>query len=793
MARGSTRAWFVGCLIAAAQHTAAAPVASAAPADSLPPAPTPETIAAMRADFEATATPDAIDAVNNVGQALDAGRGQVTADRCRQRSAALDAATRADPLSMAAWYFQNRCAKALGDDARARWSEQALAVVLRDRLAGLPPDNGGTPIEVGSAIDGSGLIYASGEQVIYSYFDLSSLRDGLLWRVGLRDDAGHERALSFDVLSPRLRLLRQPNLARTPALRLLTFSKGAEALREGIEKDESIPTTLDGLDEEPAARRDATLAALEAHASLSSAIVLARYCVPRANRACTGKAVDHLLGYAEKGYAEPMLVLAYAYAHARDIPRDLPAAKALLQGAAKKIGTGKAWAEYLRLDGDPAKADPGFAPWLLDQALAAADKDDALAAAMALKVVGLAPAVHLDASRLATLRQQAEGAGLGYLVQWQAMVQADTRHDWLAEATAAKALYALRAPGSLRTQAASMLGDLYFNGAAPGVAADPVQALHWLTEAGQGGNSAAMQLVGAMYADQPAHPESMQLAAEWLSSAVLAGDSSAVMVMAAIAERDPPGFATAFAGKERQYVLDSREAARIYEDIIRRMPGKSVARIAARRLALMLVAGHGVARDPARARAMLTADAQAGDAQSALLLAALLNNGLLGARDPAAAKQWLARIEPSLDGEAAATAADLLYLGADLPPDRERALMLWKRAADKGYDAAWNEMAWTMCTAAKVEPRDAAAGMDAARKAVAAAPTAARIDTLAACQAATGDFAAAMASQKKALAMLDPRSNTYARMRERMGLYAARHHYIQPLRDTERPAAAPKR
>lgn len=774
--------WIAGCLAGIAG--AATPPAPATLADYPPP--TAATIADIRAQFAATGVSAALDESTGVATALDGGAGKVSADGCRQHAAALDAVARHAPLSLAVWYYKNRCALALGDTAQAQQAEQTLAVVLRDTLAGIPPDNGATAIEVGGGSDGTALAYASGERLIYSYFDLTDRQAGPLWRIGLRDDAsGHERALAFDLLTQRLRLIRDPTLTRSPALRMQSYSRLADSVTKGDTDSDGVLATADWLDGETAASRDKSLAALAAHGTLSSAIVLARYCVPRPQFACTGKAVDHLLDFAEKGYAEPMLVLAYAYLHARDIKRDPAAAKALLQGAAKKIGSGRAYAEYLRLDTDPAAADKDLPTWLREQLVAAAGKGDALAAGLALQLATSGSAPTLDDARLAALQDQASAAGLGYMVQRFKMLRAYAGHDWPATIAAAKALHAMRAPAVLRTQAAALLGDIYLGGDYPGVAADPAAALQWLTAAGQGGSLPAMRTVGLLYSDQRTHRDSMQLAAEWLSAAVLGNDVDALLALAEIAEHDPPGFAPAYADKDERKTFDAAKAAQIYGEIATAMPGTPTARTARRQFAQLLARGHGIARDPDKARAMLTADAEAGDLQSALLLAEMLYSGRFGTADADGARQWLAKIQTKPDGTVAAMLADRLYMGYELPRDRPRALALWQQAAGQGYKPAWNEMAWSLCTATDAAGRDPAQGLDAARKAIAAFPVGGYIDTLAACQATAGDFSAAVATQRRAMAMVDPRSDTYARMHDRLDLYAAHHIYVQPPPDAD--------
>ncbi len=768
-------AW-LGCGVAA--H-------AATPAPPLPefPAPTTATIAALRAQFQAHGSIAAIDEAGAAAISVRGEHDQIDAQVCRRQAAALDAAARHDPLSLAVWYFKHRCAQALGDAAQASQSEAAFAIVLRDLLDGLPQDGGQTPIRIGAAIEGTALILASGKQVVQSWFDLSSPSQGLIWRVVLRDPrSGHERSLSFDMQGARLSLVRDPQAAQSPLVRMSAFEDGAKDTYAGYRDHDQLPSTLERLSLEDPQRRAALLKAFAAKDSASAAIVLADYCVPRANLACTGMAVDRLLGYAEKGEAQPMVMLAWAYARAGDIKRDQVASRKLLLGAASRIGTGAAFADYLRFDDVAYYLDPEWAQWALPQLVTAAGKGDALAAGVALQLDGQLAAGHLDSARAKAMREQVRAAGLGYFDALGRMHAAIRDKDGVALVDAATALYGMRTPGGVHALAARNLGFAYLGGYR-GVDPDFGKALEWFGRAGMGGDVPSMRIVAGAYADRSAHPEARSVAAKWLAAAILADDADALLAFARLSEVDPPGIQFDQRGKR----FGAAEAASSYRELIDGAPDSAAAGLAARRLASMLIEGRGVPRDAGKARALLEARARRGDGLSALVLAQDLYAGRLGARDAGAAKAWIDKALAKPDPETQTVIADALFMGFDLPTDRVRALALWKDATSHHLDEAWNDMAWALCTTPDASARDAVRGLDAISHLVPAGAQPTRVDTLAACQAAHGDFAAATASQQRAIAGVDPLSDTAARMAERLALYRAQRIYVQS------PKAVPER
>ncbi|HEY2346105.1 MAG TPA: hypothetical protein VGH80_09500 [Xanthomonadaceae bacterium] len=773
-------------------------IARAAAPLPLPEFPSPATtpVAQVRAQFEARAGFRAYDEARAVAESL-AGDDphKVDPGACRSHAAELDAASRHDPLSLAVWYYKSRCADVLGDAPSSRQYETAFLAVLRDMLQGVPPDNGQTPIPLGTMADGVALIDASDETLIYSYIDLRTVADGIVWRVGLRDASGaHERNLSFELLQPRLSLLRSPGLARSPFVRTSTWVDSAKAWRTQAEKPGGLPVTLDALDAGPADQRAARIKQESSDDHLSNAIVLARYCFQRPKQACNVAAVDSLLTFAEQGHAEPMVLLAFAYTRADGLKQDPEAAKALMLGAGRKMGVGAAFQEYFNLDLDFHKKATDFQRWAFQQMVAAADTGDALAAGMALELAGHIEELDTDSARAERYRQQADRAGLGLFSQRYLLIATSKTKDPAARMRITAAIAGSAKRGLERMAAASGLAWAYETGKSPGVPADPVQALRWNREAGMLGDTSSMIAVARHYAGQqnrPDQPDAMELAAEWYSGAVLLGNVEANLEVARLAERDPKGFGIAMPGAS-MIMLDSKDAVDTYREIDKEMPDSNAGAIARRRLARMMLDGRGTARDPEKARALLTADAEAGDGEAALALASALYAGDFGARDPDGAKRWIDKALVKPDKVVATMFADHLYHGIDLPLDRARSLALWTQAAAQDYPTAWNNMGWELCTATDAAARDPGRGLEAVRHVVSGGDApAGYVDSLAACQAATGDFDAAVATEQRAIAQLDPVSDTAARMRDRLDLYKAHRVYVQPPEAPAGTAAAP--
>ena len=727
------------------------------------PSPASTPVDVIRRQFEATATPKAIDETLGVVGGLHDADGKVIPSACKARAHDLLRAARHDPLSLAVWYYQARCAEALGNHALQEQSEKAFAVLVRDAFAGIPPDNGLTPLHVESTEDGNAIIDATDETVTFSYLDMSDLGLGLFWRAGLLDpDTGRERRLSFEFLQRRLQLIRDPQLLMFPLGRLLAERDIAEkGVKDSVKPPAGVPRTLEYLDELPTDQKAARLKALIAGNGPSVPHVLARYCFSHPDAGCNPASVDALLPLAEEHRAEPMILLAYAQANGLGVKSDESAAKVLLQGAAKHEDTGAVYESYLELDANRvADANP-FERWVYTQVSAAADAGDKLAAGEAVWLAAMNPDYEKDASRLQRWQHAADAVGLVDFTYDYCIATAQKAKDGPAEIRCAERL-------GDRRHGALMLAKAYERGDLPGVPADPAKALYWRKQAAILGDPASMRIIGRHYAAESKKPDSLVLAGKWYLSATYLFDLYAMLDLAKLS-----------AGGKIDPVAGPKAAKLMYEAMLK-SPGELGPSIR-RNFAEFLATGSGIERDPDRARALLLQDANSGDPYSELELANLLYAGSLGPRDPASASAWIEKALSANKTPVNINVATELYQGVRLAPDKARAIALWTRAAQQqGGEIAWNDMAWELCTNPEATKRDPKSGLEAAVKATSKNPSPSWRDTLAACQAATGDFDSATASEQRALADADPDSDLAINLRARIDLYRNHQAYVQP-------------
>jgi TPR repeat protein len=213
-----------------------------------------------------------------------------------------------------------------------------------------------------------------------------------------------------------------------------------------------------------------------------------------------------------------------------------------------------------------------------------------------------------------------------------------------------------------------------------------------------------------------------------------------------------------------------KDAAALYEEL-----GTKFDRADARRqLALMLVKGEGIAKDADRARQLLLKDAENDDAISRRVLGVLMLDGDLGSVDEAQGQRWLGLAVDQGNTGAMNDWASWLYRKKGGPGDVAKAKTLWQRAIANGSKSAINELAWAACTATNAAMYDPGKGLAVIQKMDRADLTWARIDTLAACQAANGDFQTAQATQVQAIEQLkakDPASSSLANVQARLELY----------------------
>lgn len=166
------------------------------------------------------------------------------------------------------------------------------------------------------------------------------------------------------------------------------------------------------------------------------------------------------------------------------------------------------------------------------------------------------------------------------------------------------------------------------------------------------------------------------------------------------------------------------------------------------------------------------ARADTGDAAAQLLLAEKLLYGAGTKRDVPLAISWLEKSAAAGHAPALDTLASFHYRGVGIPRDVRKARELLERAAARHYLPAINNLAWLLSTCPLDSERDGPRAV--AMLLPVMDQSVQMLDTLAAAQAESGNFAEAIELQKRSLAGIgstaDPR---YATAVERLVGYAA--------------------
>ena len=205
---------------------------------------------------------------------------------------------------------------------------------------------------------------------------------------------------------------------------------------------------------------------------------------------------------------------------------------------------------------------------------------------------------------------------------------------------------------------------------------------------------------------------------------------------------------------------------------------------ARRMLASMAIEGNGMSKDPARAKAWLLQDAEAGDVESQAELGGRLLGSSLGASDEAAGRKWLERAIASGSIDAMNEYGLWLHNAGKDAADRARGVQLARQAVEKDDAGALNNLAWMLCTSTHDDVRKPADGMTyVARLEKMPDLTPGTVDTLAACYAAVGQYPRAVELQQQVIADMrkhpDADVENIKEMEARLALYRAGKPYIE--------------
>lgn len=171
---------------------------------------------------------------------------------------------------------------------------------------------------------------------------------------------------------------------------------------------------------------------------------------------------------------------------------------------------------------------------------------------------------------------------------------------------------------------------------------------------------------------------------------------------------------------------------------------------AAVHLAYAHLTGEGAAVDVERAKMLYQRAAEAAIPAAYLGLGHLYETGAGVNKDLDLALQWYGKAADVNEPVAFRRLVDI-YLAQEGEAARALALKWSRRAAQLGGASAHNTYAWLLATSKSAALRNGALALDQANKAVEADSNAAYLDTLAAAHAELGEFALAIAVQRRAI------------------------------------------
>lgn len=703
---------------------------------------------------------DAFDVLDAIGATADG----VDAGLCRDQAAALRDAVKVAPVSIAVHREALRCAEATGDNATAERETAALAALSKHALAGAGGNVWQAPIRVLSPRDVYQLLALLGYEFRYEYYrDVHPGRYFPLVVAAWDPEAKIERHLSFDYVDATAGISRSDSYAEYPFQRHVMAAAFMQAqVKSGEAIGIDLKAVRDALSTDDLSVRRDTLregANRGGMLSLSSWLGL---CSSWDNRDCSDGLIDALLPLAEKKHALPMTLLATAYANGIGVKRDLKAAATLLD-AADRIWYGHgasvrfAAADSLLHD----NRNTAFALVRLRKAVAAGSAD-AEVLLIATTLAADAAAVLSDADIAVLQRPSNNGQGLGQALLGEYF---DKRGQRQRSGEAFRKAAELGHAGAQRVQALELAR-----------AGQP--ALRWramLESAAQAGDNYAMRILAL---------EAIQLgqwkrADGWLLAAVETGDRDASQELATVYTSGVDGLSGNLA-----------DAVSMFETLAE---GDDEASAKARRhLARLAVDGRGMKRNRQRARNWLQADAERGDVESQILLGALLlrsdSDGLGEPMDVAAGERWLQKAVAAGSNRARSEYGMWLYASDPRSPERRRNGIEIMREADPkadDYVEVANNLAWLLCVSAHADVHDPAAGLAVAKTVEGRDGIGwGVVDTVAACYAASGDFATALRLQQRALDALPRDANGKPQgspgIPERLALYKGRKAYREP-------------
>lgn len=691
--------------------------------------------------------------------------GDVDAARCGEHKAALAAAVRTAPVSISLRRAAYLCADATGDRAAAEAALADMVALSRDALKQVGDPAVARPIRVLTPRDAMALLFSSGLDEIYEYYSFPHpSRYYPLIAVGWDDNAKVERHYAFDYVDTLSALgLDSPHQGKPIVRNWIAKAFVDSAAKSGALAAIDSAAHAAAAQEDTLAEKRAKLRTAAAQGGVQSTRTWLLMCAgnPGAHD-CSDGLLDALLGQAEKKQALPMVVLAFAYHDGIGTRADRESAWTLLDAAAKRWPDG-AYAEFASLwssvHGDAAL--PGGLQRRVEQAAEAGNRAARRFLVMR-KVSASEPRLDpADVAFLSAVDENGRGRGYGVLADYYDR-RGQEKEKWEATVEAAES-------GDATSQA--MYASVLLYGDGKPLARDEARGVEYARRAAHGGNAwAAQALAGrSMLAGDFATAEG------WLLGAAGSGNIDALMQLANLYLDARSGVSE---GPQRAVEMYRMLATADGED----------GAPARRELAELTLKGtHGVDKDPAQAMRWLKQDAERGDHDSEVMLGGHYLMGDFGKPDEAEGERWLQRAIKAGNKDAVTSYGSWLYYKKNTAESRARAMQLLAAAHAAGNKGASNNYAWLLCTSPLAEVYDPKRGLEASAElgAIETLPPG-TLDTVAACYAATGDFARAVELQTRAAKEMSALTTDQARKERngkpfgyerRLGLYKAGKRY----------------
>jgi len=287
-------------------------------------------------------------------------------------------------------------------------------------------------------------------------------------------------------------------------------------------------------------------------------------------------------------------------------------------------------------------------------------------------------------------------------------------------------------------------------------------ARRWLQGAAEQGHVPAMEYLARSYRRESTdHPDPEQ-AKIWYERAYAAGAIDALVALAFMYQNGEFG------------EPDPKHAVELFTQAAE--AGSSAGQVS---LGYLYMTGESLPRDYGKALELFKQAAAQGVPASFLGLGHLYEAGLGVKSDLQSAEHWY-----RLGAEAGLLPAQLRLAGLLLrkdDPQRQAEAMSWlARATEQDSPEADNDYAWLLATHKLSELRDGNLAVQLALRAVAKSPSAAYLDTLAAAYAEAGEFADAIATQERALALLD---ETQQALRDELNAHLQAYQQGKPWRE----------